>query len=283
MKYSQPLLILVILIASVFSLRQVLDEKNEQEKETAMLLDVYVSRLSDIIDGTILVTEILKELIILHNGNPPLDEVIRLCSVLFDEEVHINLSYAPNGVIEYSYPVAGNEAAIGHRLLEDPNVRDDAIRAKETGVPTLSKPYALKQGGVAAVVRDPVFIEKDGILEFWGFAAIAMHTSNGLIIHSDISSLEMFNYEYRLTYYHNDEPAEILVSEGFNLDEEYITKAFRTKYGIWELSLLYNTSHSENIQNIIVATMFYIAIVCGILYIGYHFIKFILRKKNNKN
>ncbi len=251
MKYSQFMLVIIILLASLFSFQQSLEGEQDDKKETQTLLDVYADRMETIIDGTIKVTTILEELIILHNGSAPLDEVKRLSRVLFDEQIHINISYAPNGIIAYSYPSEGNEAAIGHMLLVDPVTKDDAKKAVETNEATLSKPYLLRQGSMAAVVRDPVYIKKNGKNEFWGFVTIAMKTSQGLMIHSDIDSLEQFNYEYHLSYKYNENSIDILQSQNFTKNTHTLSKEFTTKYGEWELLMYHTPDISEVAERII--------------------------------
>ncbi|KAG2422347.1 hypothetical protein HXX76_016107 [Chlamydomonas incerta] len=69
-----------------------------------------------------------------------------------------SLQLAPNGVTQAIYPLAGNEAAIGHDLLADPSRRDDALRAIAYGNLTVAGPYKLLQGGFGVVLRQPVFV-----------------------------------------------------------------------------------------------------------------------------
>ncbi len=279
MKYSQYVLIIIVLLASASMHDQAREFESIEAQETKALLDVYSERLKTILNETIKVTEILEELIILHNGNAPLDEVERLTRILFDENIHINISYAPDGVIKYTYPLEGNEEAIGHDLLEDPNTRTDAQRAKETGNSTLSKPYLLRQGRVAAVVRDPVYIQNNGDTIFWGFIAIAMQTSKGLIMHSDIDSLEQFHYEYHLCYLYKDEKVEVIRSTNYKDSEESITNSFNTRYGTWKLSMYHETTLAESLRRILAFWMFYITLICTIIYSVYIIRQKILKKK----
>jgi sensor domain CHASE-containing protein len=55
----------------------------------------------------------------------------------------------------YIYPLAGNEKAIGHNLIEDPLplVRFDVQRTIQSQQITLSRPYELLQGGLGLVDR----------------------------------------------------------------------------------------------------------------------------------
>ncbi len=279
MKYSQILLVLIIILASLYSYRQSHEIEQADKQELLTLLDVYEERMQTIINGTIKVSSILEELIILHGGNPPLEEIERLTKLLFDEKIHINISYAPNGVIEFSYPQQENEAAIGHRLLEDPVTKRDAQKALELKQATLSKPYQLRQGYVSAVVRDPVFIQKSGQEEFWGFVAIAMRTSDGIIAHSDIDSLEKFGYEYFLSYAYDGEHIDVLHSKNFNENAVACSSEFSTKYGMWELSLYKNPS----VNQIIERTVSLLLIIASSIYLILSIVTVLLSRKKAKN
>ena len=78
----------------------------------------------------------------------------------------------PGGVIRFIYPLAGNEAALGHDLNKDPRaeVRSDLERARKTGRHSLTGPLELRQGGLGLVARRAVFREG----RFWGFVAIIL-------------------------------------------------------------------------------------------------------------
>jgi hypothetical protein len=81
-----------------------------------------------------------------------------------------NLQLAPDGVVTKIYPLAGNEGAIGHDLLNDPERRTEALAAIESRKLTLAGPFRLIQGGVAVIGRLPVFIpDGAGGERFWGF------------------------------------------------------------------------------------------------------------------
>ncbi len=274
MKYAHFILVIIILLTSAASYNQSIEiEKNDTE-ETKILLDIYTSRMQNIINGTIKVAELLEELVILHNGNPEIDEVIRLTELLFDHEIHITIAYAPNGIVEYAYPLEGNKEAIGHRLLEDPITRSDAIQARDTGQATLSRPYILRQGSVATVVRDPIFIEKDGKKEFWGFIAIAMRSTKGLLMNSHIESIEKFNYEYILRYHYNNEAIDILQSKKFDEKKASLSTVFDTKYGEWELSMYHVSTTFEKVKHILTILTFSASGIYALLYS-----LFILRRK----
>lgn len=77
-----------------------------------------------------------------------------------------------DGVIRYTYPIVGNEAAMGHDLAHDqrPRVRSEFLRAAAASTMTLSGPFELVQGGLGLVARHPV--DREG--GQWGLVAIVL-------------------------------------------------------------------------------------------------------------
>jgi len=56
------------------------------------------------------------------------------------------LELAPGGVVRQVVPLAGNEPAVGHNLLVDPERDKEAFLARDSGKLTLAGPFKLLQG-----------------------------------------------------------------------------------------------------------------------------------------
>lgn len=82
-----------------------------------------------------------------------------------------SVQVAPDSILEYVYPVAGNEAAVGLDLMADPDRRALLLPVIETGETVVQGPVELVQGGLGLLVRKPIYNE-DG--SFYGFAAILL-------------------------------------------------------------------------------------------------------------
>lgn len=86
-----------------------------------------------------------------------------------------SLQLAPHGIVSQIAPGAGNEAAFGHDLLNDPRLRKEALAAIESRKLTLAGPFELVQGEISMVGWLPVFLpDPDGQERFWGFTIVAM-------------------------------------------------------------------------------------------------------------
>jgi sensor domain CHASE-containing protein len=110
-----------------------------------------------------------------------------------------SLQLAPGGIVRQIYPLAGNERAIGHDLLADPQRNKESILAKESGLLTLAGPFNLLQGGVGAAGRLPVFLPSNvaGKSEFWGFAIALIRFPEVLGVNG-LDRLKAHGYQYRL-------------------------------------------------------------------------------------
>jgi signal transduction histidine kinase/sensor domain CHASE-containing protein/CheY-like chemotaxis protein len=76
-----------------------------------------------------------------------------------------NLGAAPDMILSMTYPLKGNEKALGLNYLTHPTQSKDAIKARDSKQIVLAGPLTLIQGGEALIVRVPVF-NADGT--FWG-------------------------------------------------------------------------------------------------------------------
>ncbi|MBL1416450.1 MAG: CHASE domain-containing protein, partial [Moritella sp.] len=83
------------------------------------------------------------------------------------------LQLAPNGIVQYIAPLAGNEKAIGHNLLTSPSRSKEAFAAWDSGKLTLAGPFHLVQGGYGAVGRLPIYLDRPSDEQsFWGFVTV---------------------------------------------------------------------------------------------------------------
>jgi PAS domain S-box-containing protein len=82
-----------------------------------------------------------------------------------------SVQLAPGNRLEFVFPLAGNEAAVGLDLLADSDRRAILLPSIESGTTVMQGPFELTQGGQALAVRHPVY-RTDG--SFWGFAAVIL-------------------------------------------------------------------------------------------------------------
>ena len=93
-------------------------------------------------------------------------EADRMLKALYESDPRIrNVGLAPDNVIRFVYPHAGNDKAIGLRFIDRPDQWPDVLRAMQTRQSVLAGPVNLVQGGRAIICRTPVFLDDD---RYWG-------------------------------------------------------------------------------------------------------------------
>lgn len=82
---------------------------------------------------------------------------------------------APGGIVTHVYPLAGNEQIVGHDLLKDRERNKEAWVAVSRREMAVAGPFQLKQGGVGAIARYPLYRSMpDGRQSFWGFSIVVV-------------------------------------------------------------------------------------------------------------
>jgi len=80
-----------------------------------------------------------------------------------------SVAIAPDNVIRYIYPRAGNEKALSLNYMDTPAQRDAVLRLMREQHPVVAGPLQLVQGGVGIVNRIPIVLaQPDGSLRYLG-------------------------------------------------------------------------------------------------------------------
>ncbi len=114
-----------------------------------------------------------------------------------------NLQLAPDGIVSYIYPLAGNEKAIGHNILKVDARKVDAFKAIKDRRMTVAGPFQLVQGGVGLIGRNPIFLPTDDGDKFWGFASALIFVDD-LLEFTELSQWESRGYRYTLSHLLDD-------------------------------------------------------------------------------
>jgi len=148
-----------------------------------------------------------------------------------------NLQLAPNGIIDKIHPLPGNEKAIGHNILRDDQRSKEALLAVKEKHLTLAGPFPLIQGGIAIIGRNPVFLNRKGKEEFWGFTSALIFLKD-LISVTDLIDLESKGYSYKLLRTHPDTGEdEIFAGSESSLAEHHLTQRITVPNAQWTLCM----------------------------------------------
>ncbi|MEE3488575.1 MAG: diguanylate cyclase [Bulleidia sp.] len=141
-------------------------------------------------------TEALVQVVLAERGNISDFETIGESLVDTSGAPISSVQLAPAGVVEYIYPEQGNQAG-KIDLLHDPDRREEALKAKNSGELYAAGPFELKQGGFGMAIRQPVYLNKDDLSSFWGFS-IVIAKMDDLIAAANFASADELGYAWQL-------------------------------------------------------------------------------------
>lgn len=175
--------------------------RNEADRNAMITVEAAKSRLQRSLAYSQAAT--LSLALSLRNGEIPAN-IDSLAAELLRENRYIDaLQLVPNGVIQYVYPLKGNENVIGYNILEDPTRNKEAFRAMRERKLYFAGPLQLKQGGLGVVGRLPVFTTQG----FWGFSAVIIRFQT-LLEAAGIDSSGSRGYYFQLSKLNPDSGQE---------------------------------------------------------------------------
>jgi len=115
--------------------------------------------------------------------NPELtqDDFARAMEVQFRDEPDLrNIGLARDMILQFMYPIEGNEAAIGLDYTTLPEQVEAVELARRLNEIVIAGPLSLVQGGEGIIARIPIHVTDtaSGTQAFWGFASVVMNSDS---------------------------------------------------------------------------------------------------------
>jgi len=204
-KQSKLILVtfIVSIVISIYAI-YLLDQYSYQQKHMSVqkVAGSYVSHIRNDLNQALSAAYPLGALIRSQNGDVSgftelATEMLPLYPGIASLQLH------PDGIFKYVVPMKGNESAIGHNLLLDPERTKEAFLAKDSNKLTLAGPFNLIQGGIGAVARLPIYLDTNEGKQFWGFSAALIRFPDVLNT-TNLSSLVDLGIGYQLSRIHPD-------------------------------------------------------------------------------
>ena len=172
--------------------------EKEQKANATYTAKSTVRRIKSQLDQYVVISDFLENTI---NEGYPLNqnEFSKLAEMIPNENGVVKaFEIAPSGIVSTVYPEDGNEIVQGLDLLSISVGHNDASLAKNTNEYTLGGPYQLKQGGIGALLFNPVY-QKDasGNENFWGFVVLVIDW-NRFIDQIGLDKLNDASYNYEI-------------------------------------------------------------------------------------
>ncbi len=196
--FNRPLLlsllvfgILVLLFMLLIFQRYQLAKKS-REKEAFEILHQAKDKLQESISHSLSATKALAFMI---DKNGQVNNFDSIAAQVLETGKDIDaIQLVPGGIIQYVYPLKGNEKVIGYNLLQDSLRNKEAYQAIKQRSMFLAGPFELRQGGVGVVGRLPVYRQN----KFWGFSAVVIKMST-IYAAAGIDSLGRDGYYFQLS------------------------------------------------------------------------------------
>lgn len=228
-------------LAAIYVNSLVEDNRNHR----AYLLASKANDISDKLDMLIARVHVMEFMMMADDGEPEDFEVLApLVLAGWDDstrEMVRNVALAPDGVVQYVYPLEGNEPLIGYSLWEAAAPSAEAVETLRKGRVHITPPIDLVQGGRGMNISLPVNIP--GQDKSWGIAAIVVDTDK-LIASFSLRDFIAHQVEYSLDYENLYGEYENMVTSGEVKFPVYYE--FKTENMQWRLAVSGTLEASSN-------------------------------------
>ncbi|WP_297999719.1 ATP-binding protein [uncultured Phascolarctobacterium sp.] len=145
---------------------------------------------------------------------------------------------AKDGVISEIYPLEENKTVLGMNMLTNPGRKVEANLAMLSGQHTLAGPYPLAQGGMGALLFDPIYNYKSVVeRDFWGFAILVIDW-DCFVEESGLFKLSDAGFSYRLSKGVAGGDEQIVIAQSSSsLPNDTVKVAFAVPNDTWYLEL----------------------------------------------
>lgn len=156
---------------------------------------VKANKVSSVLTQLLYKTRILSAVIQQNKGQ--VENFKQIAATIVDDPSIRNVLLAPDGIVSYVYPEAGNEAVLGLNFFDNKDGNREAMLAKETGQLVLGGPFSLVQGGQALVGRLPVYASDTSKETFWGIVSVTLNYPQALD-NAELEDLQRQGFAYEI-------------------------------------------------------------------------------------
>lgn len=193
LKWLKPILLptliaLGVLVAGALMIDRQNSNLSHERLRASVLAQVSLVRakLEGNINGNI---QLVRGLVSTISTEPEMTQprFSALASNIFEEQSQLrSIAAAPDLVVSMTYPLEGNEKAIGLDYRANEAQREAVLRARDTGKLVLAGPVDLVQGGRGFIGRFPVFTDGPNGRQFWGVVSAVvdvgrLYADSGLV------------------------------------------------------------------------------------------------------
>lgn len=202
------------LIISFFGQIINLNTVKEEKMRASFTAETTVNQIKSHINRYLGVSEYFRNII--ENGYELSSREFAFSSEMISDDSGIikAIELAPGGVVRDIYPLEGNEAASGIDMLNNPARKYEANLAKDSGQYTIAGPYELNQGGLGALLFEPIYVkDTDENRTFWGFSILVLDWEK-FTEELELDKLEDASYCYQIWKKDGSTQKKTTIAEG---------------------------------------------------------------------
>ena len=162
-----------------------------------------------------------------------------------------NIAAAPDFIIRYINPVAGNEAAIGLDFRTIPEQFETVELARDTGELVVAGPVNLVQGGQGFIALIPVFVDSatENTVKFWGIVSSVIDIEKFFYVSGLYNSDRDFDIAIRGKDA-LDNKGGIIYGDNKTFESDPVLADITLPHGSWQLAAVPKGGWIQNIDNI---------------------------------
>ncbi|WKY60303.1 diguanylate cyclase [Vibrio sp. SNU_ST1] len=213
--------------------------KDESYSEAKKQLSTIRSRIEAMIVSDMYVLNSLSTLVTIDpNGDKKGWE--QIAQNIIHDGFHIQLiGLAEDDVLNFVYPMEGNEQVLGIDYRDYPNQWESIQIAREIGNTVISGPFDLFQGGHALIARTPIFRDPPFNRDYWGVSSAVIDLA---ALFEDVGIGKIENkYELAIRGANSSgKDGAIFYGTQDVFDNAFATEQVSFPYGGWYLALAGN-------------------------------------------
>lgn len=147
-----------------------------------------------------------------------------------------NLAVAPGDIVQFVYPLAGNEAVIGLDYRTNPEQFRTVEQARLRQEIYIAGPLSLVQGGNAVIARMPVFTDPPTNHQYWGTCSVVIDIDKLF----QLAGLNRLEQKVRLALRGKDASGtsgEVFRGEPEVFEQAFAMETIRLLTGSWQLAI----------------------------------------------
>ncbi|WP_373952710.1 diguanylate cyclase [Vibrio pomeroyi] len=167
------LLFFLVVVSAIefFHAKELTYLKNESYSEAKKQLSIIRSRIEAAIVSDMYILNNFSTLVTI-NPDGEVKNWDKIAENIIEDGFHIRLiGLAKDDILNFVYPLEGNEQVLGINYRDHPNQWESVEIARNLGNTFIAGPFELFQGGQALITRTPIFRDPPFNQNYWGVSS----------------------------------------------------------------------------------------------------------------